>query len=133
MKVKNLLRLGMYFFPVFMLRLLVEEVIKSFFSVSGEEEGTIMDWDITLPAGATEGVVGVLGDGIIPAIISPVMDWLMLGGRSPTPFMLELSPAIKSVNYFLQLFHYNLINFKKKVSVPPNYLCLDLMSEYNIS
>ena len=95
MKLKNLLRLGMYFFPVFMLRLLVEEVIKSFFSVSGEEEGTIMDWDITLPAGATEGVVGVLGDGIIPAIISPVMDWLMLGGRSPTPFMLELSPAMK--------------------------------------
>ena len=95
MKLKNLLRLGMYFFPVFMLRLLVEEVIKSFFSVSGEEEGTIMDWDITLLAGAAVGVVGLVGDGIIPAIISPVMDWLMLGGRSPTPFMLELSPAMK--------------------------------------
>ena len=85
----------MYFLPVFMLRLLVEEVIKSFFSVSGEEEGTIMDWDITLLAGAA---LGVVGEGSIPAIISPVMDWLMLGGRSPTPFMLELSPAIKSVH-----------------------------------
>ena len=84
----------MYFLPVFMLRLLVEEVIKSFFSVRGEEEGTIMDWDITLLAGAAVGVVGLVGDGSIPAIISPVMDWLMLGGRSPTPFILELSPGI---------------------------------------
>ena len=79
----------MYFFPVFILRLLVEDVIRSFLVVRGEEEGAIMDWDITLLAGAA---VGVVGDGMA-AIISPDMDWLMLGGRSPTPFMLELSPA----------------------------------------
>ena len=72
----------MYFFPVFMLRLLVEDVIR-------EEEGTIMDCDITLLAGAS---LVLVGDGI-PDIISPVMDWLMLGGRSPTPFILELSPG----------------------------------------
>ena len=54
-----------------------------------EEEGTIMDCDITLLAGAS---LVLVGDGI-PDIISPVMDWLMLGGRSPTPFILELSPG----------------------------------------
>ena len=33
----------MYFFPVFILRLLVEDVIRSFLVVRGEEEGAIMD------------------------------------------------------------------------------------------
>ena len=66
----HLLRLGMYFFPVFILRLLVEDVIRSFLVVRGEEEGAIMDWDITLLAGAA---VGVVGDGMA-AIISPDMD-----------------------------------------------------------
>ena len=77
----------MYFFPVFMLRLLVEEVIRSFFSVSGEEEGTIMDWDITLLAGAA---LGVVGEGSIPAIISPVITTSILLG---TNVQLHLSIA----------------------------------------
>ena len=85
----------MYFLPDLKFRLLVDVVIKSLgVSERGEEvEGSIMDWDIML---AEELPVPP-----IPVIISPVMDWLMLGGRSPTPAMLELSPAIRK--YVLEI------------------------------
>ena len=73
--------------PDLKFRLLVEVVIRSLLSERGEEEGAIMDCDIMLE----EEVAGPP----IPVIISPVMDWLMLGGRSPTPAMLELSPATR--------------------------------------
>lgn len=62
-----LLLLGMYFLPDLKFRLLVEVVIKSLLSESGEEEeGAIMDWDIMLLEEFT------VPD--IPVIISPVMD-----------------------------------------------------------
>lgn len=77
----HLLLLGMYFLPAdLMLRLLVEEVMRSV-SAAEDEEGTIMDWLIML-AGAGPGEL----------IRSPVIDCDMLGGSSPTPAMLELSP-----------------------------------------
>ena len=66
-----------------MLRLLVEEVMRSV-SAAEDEEGTIMDWLIML-AGAGPGEL----------IRSPVIDCDMLGGSSPTPAMLELSPEDK--------------------------------------
>ena len=70
-----------------MLRLLVEEVIRSL-SAAEADEGTIMDWLMML-AGAGPGEV-VRSPGEV--IRSPVMDCDMLGGNSPTPAMLELSP-----------------------------------------
>ena len=79
----HLLLFGMYFLPDLMLRLLVEEVMRSV-SAAEAEEGTIMDWLMML-AGAGPGEV----------IRSPVIDCDMLGGNSPTPAMLELSPTDK--------------------------------------
>ena len=72
--------------PDLKFRLLVEVDMGSCLSVRGEEEGTIMDWDIML--------LVELAELLVPVIKSPVMDWLMSGGMSPTPAILELSPAI---------------------------------------
>ena len=79
--------------PDLKLRLDVEvDMMSLLLSARGEEvEGTIMDWDIT-----------VLEEGELVIIMSPVMDWLMLGGRSPTPAMLELSPKTQA-KYFRQV------------------------------
>ena len=83
---------GMYFLPDLMLRLLVEEVIRSL-SAAEAEEGTIMDW-LMMGAGAGPGEVARSEEGEPEAIImSPVMDCDIIGGSSPTPAMLELSPA----------------------------------------
>ena len=88
----NSLLFGMYFLPDLMLRLLVEEVIRSL-SAAEAEEGTIMDWLMML-AGAGPGEVARSPGEPEPVIImSPVMDCDILGGSSPTPAMLELSPA----------------------------------------
>ena len=76
----------MYFLPDLKFRLLVDVDMGSCLSVRGEEEGTIMDCDIK--------AVVELAVFPVPVIMSPVMDWLMSGGMSPTPAMLELSPEI---------------------------------------
>ena len=120
-----LLLLGMYFLPDLKFRLLVEVVIKSLLSESGEEEeGAIMDWDIMLLEEFT------VPD--IPVIISPVMDWLMLGGRSPTPAILELSPGntkicleIVSIKIWLN------ISFLTDFLPPP--VVHDIMKQCNMS
>ena len=73
----HLLLLGTDFFPVLKLRLFVEVVMMS---------GGLSDID-------GEGVTCMLC--VIQAGMSPVRLCDMLGGMSPTPFMLEVSPEKK--------------------------------------
>ena len=81
-----LLLFGMYFLPDLKLRLLVEDVMMSLSCL----EGVIMDWLIMLAGpGPGEGA----RSSVKLRARSPVMLWLILGGSSLTPAMLELSPA----------------------------------------
>ena len=71
----------MYFLPDLKLRLLVEVDMRSLLL----PEAATMDCDMRPPAG------GLVRAGA--ELRSPVIDWDMLGGSSPTPAMLELPPA----------------------------------------
>ena len=78
---KYSLLFGMYFLPDLKVRLLVEVDMRSVLL----PEAATMDCDMRPPAG------GLVRAGA--ELRSPVIDWDMLGGSSPTPAMLELPPA----------------------------------------
>ena len=109
----HLLLFGMYFLPDLMLRLLVEEVMRSL-SAAEAEEGTIMDWLMMLAGAVGPGEVARSPGEPEVIIMSPVMDCDIIGGSSPTPAMLELSPAtITNVKYGASDSDSQLENMKK--------------------
>ena len=95
-----------------MLRLLVEEVMRSL-SAAEAEEGTIMDWLMML-AGAGPGEVASW-EGEVSK--SPDMDCDMLGGSSPTPAMLELSPSKEKKYYNKKIMRKNVTCFENIVKL----------------